>query len=214
VAGEDPISSSALPRRARLTVLSGPSGVGKGRVVAEIGRTHPAVWISVSITTRAARARETEGVHYHFVSDAEFDRMIAEDKLLEWAQYTTARYGTPREPVERMLATGMPVLLEIDLEGARQVSSLMPDAVLVFLRPPSWRDLTARLSGRGTESSAAIARRLERARAELDAEGEFDVTIVNYAGKVSAAAHQLLDLITVAEVSLPGSHVAVGRSAE
>ncbi len=205
------ISSRVSPARARLTVLSGPSGVGKGRVVAEIGRTHPSVWVSVSVTTRAARVGEIDGLHYHFVSDAEFDRMIADGALLEWAQYTTARYGTPREPVERTLARGIAVLLEIDLAGARQVSSLMPQAVLVFLRPPSWEDLTCRLTGRGTEDFAAIARRLQRAREEMDAEGECDVTIVNHSGKVSAAAAQLLELIEAAEIPLPDSAAAIPR---
>ncbi len=195
-------------------MLSGPSGVGKGRVVAEIGRTHPSVWVSVSVTTRAARVGETDGVHYHFLSDAEFDRMISDGELLEWAQYTTARYGTPREPVESTLAAGIPVLLEIDLEGARQVSALMPHAMLVFLRPPSWLDLTQRLTGRGTENSAAIARRLRRAREEMDAEGECDVTIVNHAGEVGAAAEQLLDLIKAVEIPPPGFAAAVPRGSE
>jgi guanylate kinase len=163
------------------------------------------VWLSVSLTTRAARAGEIDGVHYHFVTEPEFDQLIVDGALLEWAQYTTARYGTLREPVERTLTRGMPVLLEIDLAGARQVSFLLPEATLVFLRPPSWEDLTRRLTGRGTEDSAAIARRLQRAREEMDAEGECDVTIVNHAGKVDAAAAQLLDLIKAAELPLPES---------
>jgi guanylate kinase len=152
-------------------------------------------------------------VHYHFVSEPEFDRMIAAGELLEWAQYTSARYGTPRAPVECKLAEGKPVLLEIDLEGARQIVPLMPQAILVFLRPPSWDDLTHRLTGRGTEDAAAIARRLERARAEMDAEGEFDVTIVNHAGKVSEAAVQLLSLIEAAEIPLADSRAGVVHGA-
>ena len=188
------------PPRARLTVLSGPSGVGKGRVVAEINRLNAPVWISVSVTTRPARPGEIEGKHYFFVSEAEFDEMIAAGELLEWAQYTTARYGTPRRPVAERLAAGTPVLLEIDLQGARQVSATMPQAVLVFLRPPSWPDLTRRLTGRGTENDTAIARRLVRAREEMAAEGECDVTIVNHAGKVGVAAEQLIELLKATEI--------------
>jgi len=164
----------------RLVVLAGPSGVGKGTVVAEVRRRHPQVWVSVSVTTRAARPDERDGEHYHFVEDAEFDRMIATGELLEWATlHGRHRSGTPRRPVEEVLAAGGKALLEIDLQGARQVRSTMPAACFVFLAPPSWEELVRRLAGRGTESVAERERRLSTARAELAAEEEFDVTVVN-----------------------------------
>ena len=180
-------------RPARLTVLSGPSGVGKGSVVGEIRRQHPDVWISVSTTTRAARPGEMEGVHYHFVDDAEFDRLVDAGEFLEHAVYAGHRYGTPREPVLTRLAAGVPALLEIDLQGARQVRRAMPDALLVFLAPPSWAELERRLHGRRTEAEAVVARRLALAREELAAEGEFDVVVVN--DTVGAAAARVVALL-------------------
>jgi guanylate kinase len=181
--------------RSRLVVLAGPTAVGKGTVAAAIRANHPEVWISVSATTRAPRPREVEGVHYHFVSDAEFDDMVAREALLEWAVvHGAARYGTPRAPVEEMLAAGRPALLEIDLQGARQVRETMPEALFVFLKPPSWDELVRRLVGRGTETEAERLRRLDTAIAELAAEREFDVTIVNH--EVHAAATELVALMT------------------
>ena len=181
--------------RSRLVVLAGPTAVGKGTVAAAIRANHPEVWISVSATTRAPRPREVDGVHYHFVSDAEFDDMVAREALLEWAVvHGAARYGTPRAPVEEMLAAGRPALLEIDLQGARQVRDTMPEALFVFLKPPSWDELVRRLVGRGTESEDERRRRLDTAVAELEAESEFDVTIVNH--EVHAAATELVALMT------------------
>lgn len=173
--------TGTLPRRSarRLTVLSGPSGVGKSTVVAELRRTHPGVWLSVSVTTRKPRPGETHGVEYYFVDDAEFDRLVAAGELLEWAEFAGNRYGTPRSAVLEHLDAGVPTLLEIDLQGARQVRKSMPDALLVFLAPPSWEELERRLRGRGTEPEEVIARRLEAARVELAAEAEFDITLVN-----------------------------------
>ena len=184
--------ASATP--ARLTVLSGPSGVGKGTVVTEVRRRHPAVWVSVSVTTRRPRPGEVDGDHYHFVDDGEFDRLIATDGLLEWAEYAGNRYGTPVAPLRKHLATGAPALLEIELQGARQVRARDPEAQLVFLAPPSWAALVSRLAGRGSEPPAVQERRLALAQAELDAAGEFDAVVVN--DDVSRAADELVGLLT------------------
>ena len=180
----------------RLTVLSGPSGVGKGTVVAAVRRSFPHIWVSVSATTRAPRPGERDGVEYRFVSAAEFDELVAAGELLEWAEFAGNRYGTPRRPVLDHLAAGTPALLEIELQGARQVRAAMPDANLVFLTPPSWAELERRLTGRGTESAEVIAARLQRARVELAAEGEFDAVVVN--DDVERAAAELVRLIEAA----------------
>jgi guanylate kinase len=180
----------------RLTVLAGPTAVGKGSVAAQVRSRWPAVWISVSVTTRAPRPGEQDGVHYHFVSDAEFDRMVEQDELLEWAVvHGQHRYGTPRPAVERVLAEGRPALLEIDLQGARQVRRALPDARFVFLAPPSWEELVRRLVGRGTESEQERERRLATAKVELAAEQEFDVTVVN--DDLEAAADRLVALMGI-----------------
>jgi guanylate kinase len=186
-------AGSISPRR--LTVLSGPSGVGKSTVVAEIRRAHPEVWLSVSVTTRAPRPGEIHGVHYFFVDDAEFDRLIEEEELLEWAEFAGNRYGTPRRAVLERLAASVPALLEIDLQGARQVRAAMPEAQLVFLAPPSWDELVRRLVGRGTEPPEVIERRLAAARSELAAETEFDLTLVNTS--VKDVCRELITLLAV-----------------
>ncbi len=188
--------SDATSAPSRLVVLAGPTAVGKGTVAAAVRQNHPEVWISVSATTRAPRPGEQDGVHYLFVDDAEFDRLIAEDRLLEWAVvHGTHRYGTPRGPVEEALAAGRPAMLEIDLQGARQVRRTMPQALFVFLKPPSWEELVRRLVGRGTESDEERERRLATAVEELEAESEFDVTIVNH--EVHDAAAELVALMRI-----------------
>ncbi|MBM6399437.1 guanylate kinase [Phycicoccus sonneratiae] len=180
-----------MTTRSRLTVLAGPTAVGKGTLAAYVREHHPEVWLSVSVTTRHPRPGEVDGVHYHFVSDERFDEMVAAGELLEWAVvHGRAKYGTPRGPVEEVLAAGRPALLEIDLQGARQVRETMPDAFFVFLAPPSWDELVRRLVGRGTEDAEERAARLDTARQELAAAEEFDVTIVN--DEVRRAAEDLV----------------------
>ncbi|MFC5723330.1 guanylate kinase [Streptomyces gamaensis] len=188
--GEAPAPPAGRPR---LTVLSGPSGVGKSTVVAHMRKAHPEVWLSVSATTRKPRPGEQDGVQYFFVDDEEFDKLVANGELLEWAEFAGNRYGTPRRAVLDRLEAGEPVLLEIDLQGARQVRETMPEAQLVFLAPPSWDELVRRLTGRGTESPEVIERRLAVARIELAAEKEFDETLVNTS--VEDVARELLALL-------------------
>ncbi|GAA1231467.1 MULTISPECIES: guanylate kinase [Janibacter] len=179
---------------ARLTVLAGPTAVGKGTVAAYIREHHPEVWLSVSATTRPARPGEVDGVHYHFVPGETFAEMVATGEMLEWAVvHGRASYGTPRGPVEQALADGLLPLLEIDLQGARQVRASMPEAQFVFLAPPSWDDLVSRLVGRGTETEEERAVRLETAKVELAAQSEFDAVIVN--DDVRRAAEELVSLM-------------------
>ena len=180
----------------RLTVLAGPTAVGKGTISTYIRQNHPEVWFSVSATTRPRRPGEIDGVHYHFLTDDAFDALIAEGRLLEYAVvHGRHRYGTPAAPVEKKLEQGIPALLEIDLQGARQVKEKMPDARFVFLAPPTWEELVSRLTGRGTESEEEQERRLATAKRELAAESEFDVTIVN--DHVRTAAEELLSLMGI-----------------
>ena len=163
----------------QLTVITGPSGVGKGTLVKRLLERNPNIWLSVSATTRSPREGEQAGISYFFQSRERFDALIADGGLLEWAEFAGNCYGTPRGPVEAQLATGRPVLLEIELEGARQVRRSFPDAVQIFLAPPSFEELERRIRGRGTDLEEAILRRLARAQEELNAKAEFDAVVVN-----------------------------------
>lgn len=178
----------------RPVVLAGPTAVGKGTVSTYIREHFPEVWLSISATTRAPRPDEVHGRHYYFVTPAEFDAMIEHGDMLEWALvHGSNRYGTPRRGVEEALAQGRMPLLEIDLQGARQVRRSMPDALFVFLAPPSWEELVRRLVGRGTENEEERQRRLDTARVEMAAAEEFDVVIVN--DDVRRAAEELVSLM-------------------
>lgn len=181
----------------RLVVVAGPSAVGKGTLVAALKERMPEVWVSVSATTRPARPSEVDGVHYFFVSPEEFTRMVDRGQLLEWAVvHGIHRYGTPRAAVEERLARGIPVVLEIDLQGARQVRQAMPEALFVFVAPPSFDALVDRLELRGTESSEERERRLRTAREELAAASEFDTTLVN--DRLEDAVEQLQAIVASA----------------
>ena len=180
----------------KLIVVAGPTAVGKGTVVARIRELHPEVRFSVSATTRQPRPGEIDGVHYYFVTDGEFDNLVASDQMLEWAVvHGQNRYGTPRKPIEEALRAGESIILEIDIQGARQVKAAMPEAVLVFLLPPTWDELVRRLTTRGTESAEEQARRLETAKVEFEAQYEFDVTIVN--DDVDTAAEAVVSLMGI-----------------
>ena len=188
------MESTTSGKHTGLTVLAGPTAVGKGTVSTYIRDTYPEVWLSVSATTRPPRPGEEEGVHYYFKSPEEFDRLIQEGAFLEWAVvHGKNRYGTLRASVEAAIAEGKAVLLEIDLQGARQVKEAMPEARFVFLAPPSWEEMVRRLVGRGTESAEEQQARLETAKIELAAEPEFDFTVVN--DDVRRAADELVSLM-------------------
>ena len=178
----------------RLTVIAGPTAVGKGTVVRELLKQSDNILLSVSATTREPRPGEVNGVDYFFLSHEEFDQMIAKGQMLEYAiVHGTNKYGTPREPVEAALSTGKEVVLEIDIQGARQVKRAMPEALLIFIAPPSWDELVRRLSLRGTETEDEQARRLETARQELASADEFDAVIINE--DIAKCAREVLDLI-------------------
>ncbi|GBG38374.1 guanylate kinase [Mycobacterium montefiorense] len=181
--------------KGRVIVLSGPSAVGKSTVVRCLREQVPNLHFSVSATTRAPRPGEVDGVDYHFVSPARFQQLIDEGALLEWAEIHGGlqRSGTLAEPVRSATGSGSPVLIEVDLAGARAIKKAMPEAITVFLAPPSWADLQARLVGRGTETPEAMARRLETARVELAAQEDFDQIVVN--SQLESACAELVSLL-------------------
>ena len=179
------------PRNGKLLVVSGPSGVGKSTLTNRL-RDDDRFWISVSATTRSKRIGEKDGVDYHFVSDKEFDQMIDKNEFLEWANFAGAKYGTPRKAVDKALASGKNVVLEIELNGARQIRKNSKDAVLIFIEPPTWEELKSRLEKRGTESEDSTQTRLDRAKEELSAASEFDHVIVNH--QVADSVAQLVSL--------------------
>jgi len=181
------------PARGTLIVMSGPGGVGKSTITRTL-RNDPRFWISVSATTRDPREGERDGIDYFFYNDSKFDQSIADGSFLEWAEFAGARYGTPHAPIESWLALGKNVLLEIEIEGARQVRKSDPNALLVFIAPPSWDELKARLTGRGTDSPERQAARLALAEQEMAAAGEFDHVLVN--DSVERVIEELVSLAT------------------
>lgn len=180
-------------RRGNLFVISGPSGTGKGTLVARLVQEVPDVWVSVSATTRAPREGEVDGVSYFFKTPEEFQQLIDEDGLLEWAEYSGNRYGTPRASVEEHIARGDQVVLEIEVQGAFQVRAKLPEAHLLFVEPPSMDELEARLRGRGTDDEDSIVRRLATARVELSRKMEYDKRLVN--DDFDKAVSELVDYV-------------------
>jgi len=175
----------------KLLVLSGPGGVGKSTVAKRL-REAGDFWVSVSATTRSPRDNEVDGKDYFFVSEEEFSRMVKADEFLEWAEFAGNRYGTPQESVEQALLLGKNVLLEIEIEGAKQVKAHLPQSVLVFLEPPTWEELVARLEGRGTDSPERRAERLKLAQEELAVASFFDVVLIN--DQVETVVEKLIEL--------------------
>ncbi|MGI5928063.1 guanylate kinase [Pseudoflavonifractor sp.] len=180
--------------RGQLIVLSGPSGVGKSTVIAELLGERKDIYFSVSFTTRSPRVGEADGVNYNFVSREEFERMIAADELLEYAQYVGNYYGTSLKVIQDKLAAGIDVLLDIEVQGAAKVRSKCPEAVLIFIIPPSFEELSRRLHGRATDNEDVIAGRLQKAREEYQQIPNYDYLVVN--DKVSTAAEEIISILT------------------
>ena len=180
-------------RHGNLFVISGPSGAGKGTLVARLIQEVPDTFLSISATTRAPREGEIDGVHYHFMSEEKFMELVEADGFLEWARYSDSCYGTPAEPVRESMSQNKQVILEIDVQGALQVREHMPEARLVFIEPPSFEELERRLRGRGTETEEKIQKRLAAAKVELSRKEEYDITLVN--DDLDAAVQELVDYV-------------------
>ena len=177
-----------------IVVLAGPAGVGKGSIVSGLLSSRPDFVLSVSATTREPRESETDGVEYYFVSEEQFDRLIEDRQMLEWAWvFGLNRYGTPKKPVDKLQAAGKTVILEIDLDGARQIRKTAPEAVQIFIAPPSFDELEQRLRGRGTETEDQLSARLETAKEELRSQNEFDQVFIN--DELDKTTHEVLDYI-------------------
>jgi len=186
-------SSRADVRKGNLFIVSGPSGAGKGTLVDVLRERVKDLWVSVSVTTREPRPGERDGEHYRFISVAEFDSLIAENGLLEWAEVHGNRYGTPRADVEDMIRSGHQVILEIDPQGAFQILDVLPDTVLVFIVPPSVEELGRRLRGRGSETDEQVKTRMQTAEREMTLVGKYDHVVIN--DDVQRAADALEDII-------------------
>lgn len=187
----------------RLIVLTGPSGAGKGTLLQQLLQQHPELYVSISATTRLPRPGEVDGQHYYFLDRAQFEQMVAAGQFLEWAEFSGNCYGTPRGPVEAQIMAGKTAILEIELEGARQVRASFPEAYRIFILPPSFEELENRLRGRGTETNAVVARRMQRAKEEIAAAGEFDVQIVN--DDLDRAVAELAAVVFPVSVPLPAN---------
>ncbi|RCJ17258.1 guanylate kinase [Nostoc sp. ATCC 43529] len=172
-------TSKESPKLGRLIVLTGPSGVGKGTLMRSLLQRHPELYYSVSVTTRSPRPGEIDGKSYYFISRSKFEQLIAEGEFLEWAEFAGNYYGTPREAVLNQINSGKLVVLEIELEGARQIRASFPSALSIFVLPPSFEELERRIRSRNQDSEEAIGRRLQRAQEEIKAADEFDIQIVN-----------------------------------
>jgi guanylate kinase len=196
----------------KVFVITGPSGVGKGTLIRALRERVPELELSVSATTRQPRTGERDGVAYHFLDPAEFDRRARAGEFVEYARYAGNCYGTLRSELERRLVAGVPVVLEIELQGARQIRTSMPQAVQVFIAPPSFAELEARLAGRGTDAPEQIARRLETARRELEAQSEFQHVVVN--GQLEAAIADLVGIVRAELGDADGDDSAVGKLAQ
>jgi len=185
-----------MSRKGKIFIISAPSGAGKGTVIERLLKIRPELVFSVSATTRAARAREREGVAYYFVTREQFLGMIKRDEFLEYAEYVGELYGTPKKSIYDCVGKGIDVLLDIEVQGARQVKAKVPDAVMIFIVPPDMSELERRLRGRGTDSEEKLVARLERARTELDEKKHYDHIVVNDC--VSRAAEEILSIIDIA----------------
>lgn len=178
-----PIPSGATtpesPSLGKLIVLTGPSGVGKGTLMQKLLQLHPELYYSVSATTRSPRPGEINGQNYYFITRSQFEKLVAQGEFLEWAEFAGNYYGTPRAAVLEQIHSGKLVILEIELEGARQIRTSYPNALSIFILPPSFAELEKRIRGRGQDSQEAIARRLNRAQEEIQAADEFDIQIIN-----------------------------------